>query len=77
MKLQDTMCIEVKFNEDQIKRIEELSEKFSIYKPVILGHGDYEALKIATINLIDSLDIGAMTYPGVSEAVQKAKDALK
>lgn len=27
--------------------------------------------------LIDCLDIGAMTYPGVSEAVQKAKDALK
>ena len=77
MKLQDTMCIEVKFDEEQIKLIEELSEKFSIYKPVILYHGNYEALKIATIDLIDSLDIGAMTYPGVAEAVQKAKDALK
>ncbi len=77
MKLQDTMCIEVKFDEEQIKLIEELSEKFSIYKPVILDHGNYEALKIATIDLIDSLDIGAMTYPGVAEAVQKAKDALK
>ncbi len=30
----------------------------------------------ATIDLIDSLDIGAMTYPGVEESVQKAKDAI-
>ncbi len=36
-----------------------------------------ETLKLAIIDLIDSLDIGAMTYPGVAEAVQKAKDALK
>ena len=57
--------------------MEKMSEKFSVYKPIILDQGDYETLKMATIDLIDSLDIGAMTYPGVAEAVQKAKDALK
>lgn len=69
--------ITVKLDESEIERLKEMPEKLSVYRPVTLEPNDYEELKRATIDLIDSLDIGAMTYPGVAEAVQKAKDAMK